>query len=77
MRKTALLVLFMALPFLAACSHVEKRPSTVTLNDGMVITCLGGLMFNSDAKSIRCYEESGDQILTIHWDNIKGYTTTE
>ena len=75
MRKTALLVLFLALPFLAACQYIEKRPSTVTLNNSTVITCVGGLRFLPDGKWIECYKEDGVLLLTVFWDNVKGYTT--
>jgi len=75
MRRTVLLALLLPiLPILAACTHLEKRPSTVTMNDGQVITCPGGLEFFSDIKIIKCFKKDGGNLLTITRDNVKGYT---
>ncbi|OGN03137.1 MAG: hypothetical protein A2651_01080 [Candidatus Yanofskybacteria bacterium RIFCSPHIGHO2_01_FULL_42_12] len=74
MRKIALSTLFLMLPILAACSYYEKRPSTITLNDGKEIVCPGGLLFNSESERVACYNEGGKVLLIVGWENVKGYT---
>ncbi|OGN09435.1 MAG: hypothetical protein A3J46_01370 [Candidatus Yanofskybacteria bacterium RIFCSPHIGHO2_02_FULL_41_11] len=74
MGKTALLALFLMLPVLGACTYHERRPSTITLNNGNVIVCPGGLVFDSEVRRVVCYNEDGKVLLKVRWEKVKGYT---
>jgi len=73
MRKIVLSVLCCLSLIFIGCTHHEKRPVVVTLNDGTSIRC-EGLIFNSEEHSIHCLKK-GEVVVSIYWDNVSGYST--